>query len=208
MYNKCVIFTGLCDLSIDECKKYIDDNTMIIAADSGYEVCSKLDLPINYIVGDFDSLGYIPNDKNVKSCKKEKDDTDTTIAVKYAIDNNIKDIIIFGGLGKRIDHSISNIQTLAFINAHNAKGIIITKNDIFRILPSGIYKIKKREGYSLSLFSYSESVENLTLKGVQYTLNNYKMKYNEPIGVSNVIVEDECEISFTDGLLMVIESRL
>lgn len=86
-------------------KSIINNNTfdIIIAVDKGLEIAYKLDIIPSYIIGDFDSVNkdilqtYI-NNKNVKINKfdKEKDYTDTHLAVKLAIKLNSSQIIIIG----------------------------------------------------------------------------------------------------------------
>ena len=69
--------------------------------------------------------------------------------------------------------------------------------------------IRKEEqfGTYLSLFAVGEPVENLTLEGVYYPLDGYRLTGLDPLCVSNEIVEKECNISFSKGVLLVIESK-
>ena len=65
------------------------------------------------MLGDFDSLGYVPSGENVEVCPVRKDDTDTIwprCAARWIW--AVKGALIFGGLGgRRFDHSLANVQS-------------------------------------------------------------------------------------------------
>ena len=66
-----------------EIRKEKDD--LIIAADNGLTHCRRNGIVPDLLVGDFDSLGYVPDGQNVLTLPVAKDDTDTSFAVKYAM---------------------------------------------------------------------------------------------------------------------------
>ena len=83
-----------------------NENDLIIAADAGVRYCQRDNILPDVIIGDFDSLGFIPDSRNVISLPVAKDDTDTSFAVKYAMDKGYKKIVIFGAAGgKRADRA-------------------------------------------------------------------------------------------------------
>ena len=51
-------------------------------------------------------------------------------------------------------------------------------------------------------------MHGLTLRGVKYSLENGEISANFPIGISNEITAERAEISFTEGLLLIVQSRL
>ena len=180
----------------------------IIASDKGYTTLKRADIAIDIAIGDFDSLGYVPDDVKVIKLKVEKDDTDTMSAVRYALDNGAKEITLAGGIGGRLDHTIANIQTLSFIVSHNAVGRLIDENNEIIGLASGEYEFKRRKGYSLSVFAMSDEVTGLCEKGVKYPLNNALLTNKFPLGVSNEIIKDSAFISFKSGIALVCFSKL
>ena len=71
----------------------------IISADAGYLHAKKLGLKTNILIGDFDTLAEIPTDiDEVIKFPKEKDDTDTMLAIKLAIERGYDNIDIYGAL--------------------------------------------------------------------------------------------------------------
>ncbi len=205
----CSIFTGgkISDLSFIKTEKV--KRTYIICADSGYNYAQNLGLNPDLILGDYDSLGFVPKvGCDVLSYPIEKDDTDLMLAVKEALSLGYKSIDIYGALGGRIDHTLGNIQALGYIAEHNGEGRILSDNDEIRLLNSGTYSIEKRSGFSLSLLAYSDKVCGLSINGVKYTAENVDISNTFPLGISNTITEKRAEISFNSGRLMVIQSRL
>lgn len=202
--NKCVIFAG------GEFDKTLPDNiqnSFVICADKGYEYAKQLKITPNLIIGDFDSA-KLPDFVNVKKFPKEKDDTDLMLAIKESIALGYLDITVCCGFGGRLDHTIGNIQAMAYITAHGGIGRMLSANEELSLITPGKYYFKNKNGFSLSIFSYTEESKGITIKGTKYTLENGSLKQSFPLGISNEIVDEQCEISFTDGLLIVIRSKI
>lgn len=204
----CIIIGGA-DMETDCVDRSSFDGKHIICADRGVAHAQKIGIEPDLIVGDFDSLGYVPkSDCSIMQFKPEKDDTDLMIALKEAIKLGFKDILIYAALGGRLDHTFASIQTLAYALEHGAKAQLVSESDIAELFVPGEYIIKRKEGYSLSLFSFSEKVTGLTIKGAKYEVTDVDLEYSFPLGVSNEIVEAEAAISFRSGRLLVIQSLL
>ncbi len=206
--EKCLIVGGYAIRNIEWLRSVCEEFDYIIAADSGYKVLKNASIDFDIAIGDFDSLGYIPEDVDVKKLKIEKDDTDTLSAVKFAIDKGASEIVILGGIGGRLDHTIANIQTLKFIAEHRASAKLIDEENTVSALFPGKYELKKMQGYSLSVFSLTDKVSGLCEKGVKFPLDNAVITNGFPLGVSNEITEKYAEISFKDGFLLVCVSKL
>lgn len=206
--RKCLIAGGGRIDNLSWLKKTAEECDYIIAADKGYKTLKKADVEIDIAIGDFDSLGYVPEDVIVKKLKAEKDDTDTMTAVRYALDKGAEEILILGGTGGRLDHTVANLQTLSFIAYHGALGKLIDENNEIMGLIPGEYKFQNRAGHSLSTFSMTDEVTGLCENGVKYPLDNAVLTNKFPLGVSNEIVEDFAVISFKSGILFVCLSKL
>lgn len=181
-------------------------NAYIIAADSGYNTVKRLGFTPNLTLGDFDSLSEKPDGGEIMTVAAEKDDTDTMLAVKTALEKGCKDISIVGAIGGRLDHTFANIQTLAYILRHGGFGRLIGENDTVELLNAGEYVYERKNGMYLSLFSYGESAV-LTSRGTKYDLTEHALDNTFPLGVSNEITADKCCISVHKGQLLVIFSK-
>lgn len=207
--RRAYIFAGP-DLKDVSCLKNVDfSGGYLIAADCGLKILEKTGLNPDVIIGDFDSY-KMPDDVKceILTFEVEKDDTDTMLCIKHALDKGFNDITIYSGIGGRLDHTIANIQSLSYILNMGACGRIISDDTEIYLLSAGEHYFEKREGFSMSLFSYSESVSNLTVRGAKYNTDNLVIDNTFPIGVSNEITEDDCHISFESGKLLVVFSRL
>lgn len=182
------------------------ENAYIIAADSGYSNVKAMNLTPDIVLGDFDSLDEKPVCGEILTAPAEKDDTDTMLAVKTALERGFREIFIAGGIGGRLDHTIANIQSLAYIKAHGGFGRLIGESDIVELIGEGTYSYKRREGMYISLFSYGSSAV-VTITGVKYCLNAHRLDDTFPLGVSNEIIDDECSIIVSEGQILVIFSK-
>lgn len=182
-------------------------STYLIAADSGYSLMKRVGLKPNVLVGDFDSLiEDIPTDCEIINAPAEKDDTDTMLAVKIAMSRGYNDITIAGSLEGRLDHTIANIQTLAYIVDNGGRGKLIGEKDTAEILGAGEYGFSQNDNMYFSIFSFGEDT-TVTTKGTKYDLNCYRLTNRFPLGVSNEIISSECTLKIEKGKVLVIFSK-
>ncbi len=181
---------------------------LIICADSGLRTAEKVGITPDLIVGDFDSYtGTLPEDVEIYRSVPEKDDTDTLMAVRIAIDRGYDEIRLYGGLGARFDHSYANIQTLIFASENGCKMTIHDSDNLLTVRGAGEYEFPCKPDWYFSLFALTEKADIGELKGVKYPLENYEMSIAYPIGVSNEITADKAYLSIKSGLVLVIESK-
>ncbi len=181
---------------------------LIICADSGLHIAEKIGVTPDLIVGDFDSyIGSLPENIEIYRSVPEKDDTDTLMAVRIAIDRGYDEIRLYGGLGARFDHSFANIQTLVFAYENGCKMTIYDADNILMLRGVGEYEFPCKPDWYFSLFALTEKADIGELKGVKYPLENYVMSISYPIGVSNEITADKAYLSIKSGLVLVIESK-
>lgn len=176
----------------------------VIAADGGYKYAKKAGIIPNMVVGDFDSLGYVPNEENVIVHSPMKDDTDTMLAVKEGMKRGYRHFEIYGALGGRIDHTIANIQTLIYIKKRNGNARIIGDNNIFTVISDEKIVLPKRDNGMFSVFSMSDTSKNVSIKNAKYNVENVQLHNDFPLGVSNEFDGMPVEISVTDGTLLII----
>ena len=135
----------------------------------------------------------------------EKDDTDTMLAMKKALELGCKEIFIYGGTGgKRMDHTLANIAALGYANSMGCKAYLYDDNFIFTVISSEKVVIKKTiEDGLISVFAFGGDAAGVSIQGTQYTLDNAALCSNFPLGVSNHMRDDLAVISCTKGSLLV-----
>lgn len=185
----------------------------IICADGGIRHLINVNIPPDLFIGDKDSCDFdkIKNTSILKYTKvifhnPVKDDTDMQLCIKWALDNNYNEIVLFAAIGGRVDHEISNIFNLRYILESGRKGMIFSDTDRIYLINNNI-TVKREIGYYLSLIPITTTVRGVTAKGVLYPLENKDLIQGTSLGISNEFISEYAEISVADGLLLVIVSK-
>lgn len=182
----------------------------VIAADGGYG--QECGCAPDFVVGDFDSLGYVPIGEHVQVHPKQKDDTDMMLAVKLGLENGYRDFVLLGGIGGRLDHTMANVQTLAYLHEQGAKGVLKSEaTDIYllgaRDNEDGVITFGPETMGILSVFSYGEKAEQVGICGAEYEMKNGVLTDAFPLGVSNSFVGKEVVISVGKGRLLIVHEK-
>ena len=180
-----------------------------IAADSGYHTARALGERIDILLGDFDSIGQVPEDGGfeIRQVPAEKDYTDTQLAVEIAIDRGADEIIIIGGLSGRLDHTLSTLAVLEDLHARGLHGRITDGQSRARFIRSTSYLIARSQYRYLSLIAVDECVKGVSLEGCKYPLKNAKLSRGFQYAVSNELTGNCALVSVKKGGLYIIESR-
>lgn len=197
--------------------KFLDSMNFsaIIGVDSGLEFLKKQNIHPTHVIGDFDSLSqetyqYYKNKVNCvwRELQPEKDETDTQAALAWVLELQSTEIWILGGMGSRIDHLLGNIQVLQIPLSQGVPCFLVDSHNKICLLNKGI-TIKKKEQYGkfVSLLPLTTLVEGLTLNGFKYPLYKHTLTSENALGVSNEILEEVAEISFENGILIMIQSK-
>lgn len=195
---KCIIF---CAGEFSHLAQEIEDGDVVIAADGGYRHIQALSITPDIILGDFDSLGYVPSGANVFPV--EKDDTDAMLAVRKGLQLGLKEFVVYGALdGPRLDHTIAALQTLQYLADRGATGYLVgltymatvIKNETI-VFPAGAKGI-------LSLFCMGKDAIGVTLTGLHYPLEKGTLTAGFPLGVSNHFTGQEAAVTVGSGSVL------
>ena len=198
----CIIF---CAAGFDGLLSPIPENALTIAADGGLRHTQALGLNPDVILGDFDSLGYVPEDSRVFPV--EKDDTDAMLAVRLGLQQGCGWFELYGALdGPRLDHTVANFQTLAYLATHDARGALIGRDYIATVLKGESIAFPAEAEGILSLFCLGASAR-VTIEGLHYPLENGTLTPDFPLGVSNHFVGRPARITVHEGLVLALWDR-
>ncbi|MEG0133292.1 MAG: thiamine diphosphokinase [Clostridium sp.] len=190
-------------------EKYMDQTSIIIAADGGANILYSYDITPTYLIGDFDSIEDVVYKKlsyttNTTRFPREKDYTDSHIAFNRAVELGADEIVFLGCTGKRIDHFMANISILYEGLKKSISCYIVDEiNEIFLIDKSTV--IEGILGQVFSLFSYGEDTLNLKIEGAKYPLEGYNLSTVDNLTVSNEFIGKKVKLEFTKGCLLVIK---
>ena len=110
---------------------------LVIAADAGLRYLEEQGIRADLVIGDFDTLKYIPGHSNTIALNAEKDDTDTLAAVREGIRAGYTSFHIYCGTGGRIDHTMANLQVLAYLSANNMRGFLFDNGTVITAITNG-----------------------------------------------------------------------
>ena len=201
--KKCIIF---CAAEFDKLAAPIENGDYILAADGGLRHLEKTGLKPNGIIGDFDSLGYIPTGAEVFPV--EKDDTDAMLAARKGLQLGFREFYFYGSLdGPRLDHTVANFQTLQFLADRGATGYLVGNDHIVTVVKNGSIRFSPEWEGIVSVFCMGSDAEGVTVRGLQYELENGTLTAGFPLGVSNHFVGKEAAVSVEKGSLLIMWDR-
>ena len=139
--------------------------SMIIAADHGLVMVDQLGISPDYIVGDFDSVPeavlsrYLESSTPIETFPREKDKTDTQIAMEAALFHKATSIVLLGATGSRLDHTMANIHLLLLPLQLNIDACIMDEyNKIYLRQESFRIEKQKQHGDYVSLLPFNGEV--------------------------------------------------
>ncbi|MGM9645767.1 MAG: thiamine diphosphokinase [Eubacteriales bacterium] len=198
-YIVCALYTKL-DFTPDE-------SDLVIAADKGYLTLVENNIRTDAVIGDFDSYTGKIECENIVTYPKEKDDTDSALAIEYAVSEGYKKICVYGAIGGMIDHTLANVALIAKYTGMGIKiSFIYGETVIFGLCNSSVRFDKRAEG-RISVFSFCDISYGVSETGLYYSLDKAELKNTVPLGVSNEFVGKESEISVENGTLIIITSK-
>ena len=176
----------------------------LICADGGWARAAAYGLPVDLVVGDFDSMpaGQRPDVPTI-SLPVEKDDTDLVVCLHEGRKRGYTEFILAGAIGGRFDHTLSCLQCAADCALRGERAWLVNPQNRTTILPPGTHTLPNMAGRKLSLLAYSPQVTDVTLTGTKWTLDHATLTYRYPLGCSNEFAAEAVTLSFREGLLMV-----
>ena len=201
--GSCVIF---CAGGFDALARPLGAEDYVIAADGGLRHTQALGIVPAEILGDFDSLGYVPEGATVYPV--EKDDTDAMLAARRGLELGLREFVFYGALeGPRLDHTVANFQTLQFLADRGARGFLVGRDTLVTVVKNGSLTFPAGAEGNLSVFCRGPDARGGTERGLYYGLTNGVLTAGFPLGASNHFTGEQAVISVEDGSLLVLWDR-
>lgn len=201
--KRCVIF---CAAGFDGLLEPLGADDFVIAADGGLRHTQALGIEPDVILGDFDSLGYVP--EYSKLFPVEKDDTDAMLAIRLGLERGYREFLLYGAMdGPRLDHTIANFQSLGYLCGQGAHGWLIGKDYIAFCLRDGTLSFPAEADGILSVFCQGSDAKGVTLTGLHYPLENGVLTAHFPLGVSNHFTGQPASVRVEEGTLLCLWDR-
>ncbi len=186
----------------------------VVAADGGARSAISLELRIDAWVGDGDSLDAGTRDALraagvvVSPVAREKDESDTELAILEAVRRGADEITILGGLGgMRADHALANVTLLAHpALAGRPARLLDASTRISLVGPGGELGLVGRIGDTVTLLPLGGPADEVTVSGLRYPLSGDRLELGSTRGLSNVRTAPQTRIAVGSGRLLVVES--
>ena len=203
----------------------------VVAVDSGFARLEEVGVAPDVALGDFDSLGYVPDGALVHPAIKDKSDLE--LALAYAAGEGCADIVVYGCLGGRLDHTLAALQNLAAAAEAGARvrAVDVAWGDegcansrrprptVLEVLsgpatlaleakagaePEEVAELGAPTFGSVSVFAASDAARGVVERGMYYPLDADRLTNRTSLGLSNELVERAGSVSVESGTLFVL----
>jgi len=187
---------------------------LVVAADGGARLAGPLGVAIDRWVGDGDSLPAAALEElraagiPVELVAAEKDETDTELALRAALDAGATDVVILGAFGgPRLDHALANASLLAHPSLAGRQAQLLDRGSRVRLLRApATLALDGRAGDLVSLIPFGVDANGVTTDGLRYPLRAETLVLGTARGVSNVRVGEHATVTVGDGAVLVVET--
>ncbi len=177
----------------------VPQGALLIAADGGREYLAAAGLRPHLTVGDFDSLGYVP--ENALVHPREKDETDTMLACRLGLERGCRRFLIYGGLGGRGDHSFANLCTLSDLARRGCRACLVGKQESVIALGRGRLCFSPDWRGTVSVFAFGGEAR-VRLEGLRYSYCG-SLDPSVAMGVSNEFTKEAARIQVEEGVILI-----
>ncbi|WP_139652666.1 thiamine diphosphokinase [Raoultibacter phocaeensis] len=178
----------------------------VIAVDAGYAHLEKIKVEPDLVVGDFDSLGYVPDHPRIETHPSHKDASDIELAMQRAAELGFDTLVVYGCLSGRLDHTYGTLQLLARFARRGLRAFAVGDTFAVCALEGGAYnalEFDAVEAGTLSAFAVSDTVRGVDEIGLEYPLDKAVLVNDEPLGVSNEFIGKPVKVAIEEGTLLV-----
>ena len=184
----------------------------VVAADAGARHATTLDLAIDQWVGDGDSLDPAAQAElaargvPMTVAPTDKDESDTELAVRAAIDRSPAAIVILGAHGGiRLDHALANVALLSMAELRHLPTTLLSATSRIRLVRDHAL-LEGRIGDLVTLLPVGGDAHGVTTTALAYPLRDETLLDGRTRGLSNVRTAPRAEVRVRDGRLLVIET--
>ena len=175
----------------------------VIAVDAGFAHLEAIGVAPDMAVGDFDSLGYVPKARRVSRHPVKKDKSDMELAMEKAVAWDHDELIIYGVLGARLDHTLANLQLFARFSERDVYVTAIGDTYAVRLLTGpDVFELPVTQG-TVSVFSANDTARGVIERGMAYSLDDEPLSNRTSRGLSNELTGEEATVAVEQGTLYV-----
>jgi len=212
--NRCIVIPSHVEGEITKLILFRPDDR-ILCADGGLLIALAAGITPQAVIGDMDSLAeagfaksQVPEGTKWVESSPEKDLTDTALCLETALEWGCDEIVLLGGIGRRLDHTLANLQNLVGFSKKGLRISIVDQNTKVFLLTDDAMVLNDLSGFAVSVFSWTPQSIGVTLTGMAYPLTDAVLYNDYPLGVSNKLSGTQGTIRVSHGTLLVVCSRI
>lgn len=183
---------------------------LVVAADGGYATAALLEVPVDLLVGDLDSVD--PDDletaraagTRIEQHPVDKDRTDLALALDAVLTGGPADVLLVGGHGGRLDHLLANVALLA-APAYATLRLTALLGDAVVTVIHDRATLVGSSGELVSLLAMHGPASGVTTTGLRFPLERAMLPVGSSLGVSNVFTGARATVTVTDGVLVAVQ---
>lgn len=188
---------------------------LVIAVDGGYRSLMSIGCRPDLVVGDFDSLGFVPEGDDVLRFPAEKDASDMELALQGAVRGGCDHLVFYGALSRRLDHTLANIQLMVGCARRGLRVFGVGPDFCMAVLDAGGWSSLSFDAFDetalpdaaygrfISMFSYGGTAKGVCETGLKYPLDQAIVPDDVSLGLSNEFTGAASCISVGEGTLIV-----
>ena len=213
MPNTSLIFSGGLapnDATLNAARA-IQNVNLVIAADSGLHAAQKLEMHVDFVIGDFDSVDASALARATSAHTQtirhsaDKDFTDLESALLFAADKKSERIVIVTAGGGRLDHQFGFVAAMFNPKLREIKVEALWHTSrLFALQGPATLDVTTQIGDTIALQSFSDKSAKISTTGLRWQLTDESLANFETRGVSNIATENQVSVSFESGQLLVI----
>lgn len=197
-----------------ELLQYVKRYDQVVAADGACNWLYPYGVTPQVVVGDMDSIkpGILKaierEGARLVRAPREKDDTDLMLAARYASEElKANEAVVFGGLGGRLDHTLGNLQVLAYLKNKGVDAFMVDESAIVQLM-KGQGQIVADVGSTVSILPYQgNAVVTVTDGRLKYPLQALELRGDFPMGLSNVMETAKVSLKIEGAVLVIINRK-
>lgn len=209
MNDYCLIILSYME-SVDEAlaQSIAEKASYIIAADGGQNRAREFSLQPDCVIGDFDSTTLNEEfDCIYITYPSEKDITDTEAALAHAKEKGFSQVIVLGGIGGRLDHTLGNIGMLCKYKSQFRHLIFLDGKNSMELLQNSQRTLNRNDRYKyIGLISLNEVATGIDIVGAKYELQDGTLPRASTLCVSNEFKEDQITLRVRNGQVLIVRS--
>jgi thiamine pyrophosphokinase len=197
------ILVGAAEVDVSYLKRAVQNYCpTLIAVDKGYATLQAAGIKPDFVVGDFDSLGFVPQDGALTQLPCDKDMSDMEYALDYAFSQGATEVVLFGALGGRTDHALGNLELCGRFAERGLQVSAVGTREyaVFLAGPTS-FDLPPSKGLTISLFSLTRECTGVYARGFKWPLENAALLCGSTLGLSNVCESEKAQVAFEKGTL-------